>query len=259
MNTLISKDGTKIAYKKFGEGPALIIVLGALNTGNTGASLAKLLSPHFTAVTYDRRGRGKSTDTHPYVPEREVEDLTALITEMNEPVYLYGHSSGAAIALEVTRQSPRLVKKLAIYEAPYTTQDVEIKATKSYVAKLKKLLSDGKDADAVALFISHVGVSENQIAALKRMPMWKGLVAIAPTLAYDSDSLGEGYKLPKSLLTHITTRTLVMHGGKGSASMAETAKSISQLIPKAELYTIEGQDHGVSPKVVSPVLAKFFK
>src|SRR6185369_176370 len=173
MHTIISKDGTKIAYDKVGQGPAVVVVLGALNSRKSGANLAKLLAPHFTVVNYDRRGRGKSTNTLPYAPEREVEDLLAIIDELGEPVNLYGHSSGAAIVLRAAGQQPKQVKKLAIYEAPYTLTDDQIKAAKAYTEQLEKLLASGHDGDAVALFIGHVGVSEKQIAALKRLPMWK--------------------------------------------------------------------------------------
>lgn len=259
MNKVVSKDGTTIAYDKVGEGPVVIIVLGALNSRKTGAKLAKMLAPHFTAISYDRRGRGNSTDTAPYAPEREVEDLAAVIDDVGGSVYLYGHSSGAAIAMQTAKKLPKQVKKLAVYEAPYVLNADELKATKDYDEQLKKLLAAGKNGDAVALFIKHVGVSDKQIAALQRMPMWKGLVAMAPTLAYDSDTLGEGYALPKALLTGITTPTLVMHGGKGSESMRGTAEAISKTIPKAKLLTLEGETHGVSPKAVAPILMDFFK
>jgi len=89
MQKVTSKDGTKIAYDKVGQGPVVIIVLGALNSRKSGAKLAKLLAPRFTAISYDRRGRGDSTDTAPYAPEREVEDIAALIDEVGGPVFLY--------------------------------------------------------------------------------------------------------------------------------------------------------------------------
>lgn len=259
MDTIISKDGTKIAYDKVGQGPALIVVLGALNSRKSGANLAKLLAPHFTVINYDRRGRGSSTDTAPYAPEREIEDLAAIIDEVGETVFLYGHSSGAAIVLQAAAKLGKQIKKLALYEAPYSLTEDEVEAAKQYRGQLKKLLASGDDGDAVALFIGHVGVSEKQIAALKRLPMWKGLVAMAPTLAYDSDVLGEGHALPKALLARITTPTLVMHGGKGAPSMRDATQAIGKAIPKAQLLTVEGQDHGVSPKALAPVLHNFFK
>ena len=257
--TVKSKDGTKIAYEKVGTGPVVILVLGALNSRKSGASLAKLLASRFTVISYDRRGRGGSADTAPYAPQREVEDVAALIDEVGGPVYLYGHSSGAAIALEAAAKVRKHVRKLAIYEAPYTLDGDARKTAKEYNVRLKKLLKSGRNADAVALFIRLVGVSDKQIQAMRRLPMWRGLEAMAPTLAYDSDVLGEGHSLPTALLSRVTTPTLVMHGGAGAPSMRDVAQAISEAIPNSQLRMLAGQRHGVRPKVIAPVLADFFE
>jgi len=242
-----------------GRGPVIVLVLGALNSRKSGASLAKLLASRFTVISYDRRGRGESTDTVPYAPQREVEDLTALIDEIGEPAFLYGHSSGAALALEAAIKLGKQVRKLAIYEAPYALDGHARKAAKEYDRLLKKLLASGRNGDAVALFVRFVGVSDKQVQALRRMAMWRGLEALAPTLAYDNDILGEGHSLPTALLAGITTPTLVMHGGAGTPSMRDAAQAISEAIPKAQFRTIANQKHGVSPKVLAPVLADFFE
>jgi pimeloyl-ACP methyl ester carboxylesterase len=55
-------------------------------------------------IFYDRRGRGDSTDTTPYSPKREIEDIEALLNEFGGSGYLYGISSGAALALNATRE-----------------------------------------------------------------------------------------------------------------------------------------------------------
>lgn len=257
-STAVSKDGTKIVYDKVGDGQVVIIVLGALNSRKNGTKLAKMLASEFTVVSYDRRGRGASTDTAPYSPDREVEDLAALIDAVGGPVCLYGHSSGGAIVLEASLKLRKQVRKLAIYEAPYAVDADGREAAKDYYKALKKLLASGRNADAVALFIRSVGVSEKQIQALKRMSMWPGLVKMAATLAYDSEVLGAGHSLPKARFARITTRTLVMHGGAGTPSMRDAAQAISEVIPKAELRTLARQTHGVSPKVLAPVLEEFF-
>src|SRR3989440_8951860 len=102
MHVVTSKDGTKIAYDKQGEGPTVILVAGALcaRLSWSGPGLAKFLAPHFTVYNYDRRGRGDSGDTKPYAVEREIEDIEALIDEAGETASLYGHSSGGALAME---------------------------------------------------------------------------------------------------------------------------------------------------------------
>ena len=76
---VVSKDGTAIAYEKSGSGPPVILVSAALADGSGTRRLANELTPHFTVISYDRRGRGASTDTAPYAVEREVEDIEALI------------------------------------------------------------------------------------------------------------------------------------------------------------------------------------
>ena len=258
MEKVTSNDGTKIAYDMTGKGPALILVLGALNSRKSGAKLAKLLAARFTVISYDRRGRGNSTDTAPYSPQCEVEDIEALIGEVGEPVCLYGHSSGAALALEAAIKLRKKIGKLAIYEVPYTLDKNARKAANEYHKALKMLLAAGRKDDAVALFVRSVGVSDKQIQAMKRMPMWKGLEKLAPTLAYDSEVLGKGHALPAARLSHITIPTLVMHGGAGAPFMRDVAREISEAIPQAQLRTLARQTHGVSPKVLAPILEAFF-
>ncbi len=256
--TVVSKDRTTIAYDRFGTGPALVLVLGALNSRKSGTRLARLLAARFTVITYDRRGRAGSTDTAPYSPQREVEDIAALIGLVGAPVFVYGHSSGAALALEAAIQLRKQIGKLAIYEAPYALDEGARKAAIKYYKTLKKLLAAGREDDAVALFVRSVGVSDNQVQAMKRLPMWKGLVKLAPTLAYDSEVLGEGHALPADRLSRIHIPTLVMHGGAGAPSMRDAARAISEAIPHAQLRTLARQTHGVSPKVLAPVLEDFF-
>jgi pimeloyl-ACP methyl ester carboxylesterase len=73
MHTARSKDGTTIAFDRSGNGPALVVVDGALCYRASGPSgpLAALLADRFTVFTYDRRGRGDSGDTKPYAIDRK--------------------------------------------------------------------------------------------------------------------------------------------------------------------------------------------
>jgi pimeloyl-ACP methyl ester carboxylesterase len=118
-----SKDGTRIAYDKMGNGPVVILVLGALNTRQSGTELAKRLAPQFTVISHDRRGRGDSSNVLPYSPEREIEDIETLIDESGGSAYLYGHSSGAVLAIEAAIKLGKKVKKMALYEPPYNSSD----------------------------------------------------------------------------------------------------------------------------------------
>ncbi|NRQ36747.1 alpha/beta hydrolase, partial [Nonomuraea sp. NN258] len=120
MNKVTSEDGTVIAYDRVGQGPAVILVDGALSHRASGinTALAAALSGHFTVYTYDRRGRGESGDTTPHAPEREIEDLAALIAEAGGSAHVYGISSGAALALAAA-ESGLPITKLAVFEPPF--------------------------------------------------------------------------------------------------------------------------------------------
>src|SRR3989440_5353532 len=194
MHVVTSKDGSNIAYDKQGEGPAVILVAGALcaRLSWSGPQLSNLLAPHFTVYNYDRRGRGDSGDTKPYAVAREVEDIEALIDEAGGSAYLYGHSSGAALVLEAAIQLDPKIKKLALYDAPYHEEAVDRHAYKDYIKQLTQALAADHQGDAVAAFMHYVGMPTDQIEAMRQSPAWPQLEAIAPALAYDHAAiLGE--------------------------------------------------------------------
>src|SRR5436305_2295370 len=191
MHVVTSKDWTNIAYDKQGEGPAVILVAGALcaRLSWSGPQLSNLLAPHFTVYNYDRRGRGDSGDTKPYAVAREVEDIEALIDEAGGSASLYGHSSGAALALEAALRLGKKVKKLAMYEAPYNDDAEAGRAWKEYLKQLTEALAADRRGDAVALFMELVGTPADQIEAMRHAPVWPMFEAIAPTLAYNHSAI----------------------------------------------------------------------
>jgi hypothetical protein len=91
-----SADGTRVAYRRFGSGRPVVFVGGALSTAEAAGPLAAAFAEAgLQGVTYDRRGRGGSGDTAPYAPEREAEDLRAVIDAVDGAAVVLGHSSGA--------------------------------------------------------------------------------------------------------------------------------------------------------------------
>ncbi len=259
MSALTSRDGTTIAYEKTGAGPALILVDGALCYRSFGPmpDLAKLLAGRFTVYTYDRRGRGESSNSRPFAVAREVEDLDALIEAAGGSAFVYGISSGACLALEAAIQLGKKVKKLAMYEAPYNSDPAFRKPWQEYTQQLAEALSAGRRGDAVVLFMKLVETPAEQIEGMRQAPVWPMFEAVAPTLAYDAAEIGPDRSVPVKRAAKIVSRTLVMNG-TAIPFMRETAQALAGAIPGAQQRTLEGQTHNVDSKVLAPELIEFF-
>ena len=264
MNTVTSKDGTKIAYDKKGQGPALILVDGALCYRGFGPmpGLADLLAPHFTVYTYDRRGRGQSTNGVPYAVEREVEDIDALIDAAGGTAYLYGISSGACLVLEAAMKLGSKASKLALYEPPYNPDPAARQQWKDYRKQLDQALSEGRRGDAVVLFMKLVGTPSEMVEGMRNAPMWPMFEAVAPTLEYDAAAMGDDRTAPVKRATAVAVPTLVMDGGANLTMlpfMHVSATALAEAIPNAQHRTLEGQTHDVQAPVIAPVLVEFFQ
>src|SRR4051812_46038884 len=116
--TVTSPDGTRIDSQRYGQGRALVIVSGALFASELWLKVMPLISEQRSVVLVDRRGRGKSETGSRYAPEREIEDLLAVLAELEGPVDLLGHSSGAILALQVAERTPVHLERLILYEPP---------------------------------------------------------------------------------------------------------------------------------------------
>jgi pimeloyl-ACP methyl ester carboxylesterase len=258
MPVVTSSDGTPIGYEHTGEGPAVVLVDGAMchRGGGPMRPLAARLSGRFTVYAYDRRGRGESGDTPPYAVAREVEDLRAIIAQAGGRVCVYGISSGAALALAAAVSEPGIVR-LALYEPPFVAEVDPDAPVAEYAERLRDLLAAGRRGDAVAAFMAHVGLPAQMIAGMRTQPGWAGLEAIAPTLAYDEAVLGDG-RVPRDLASRISVSTLVLAGDASPDVLQRAAKATAEAIPAARLRMLDGQTHDVAPDALAPVLAEFF-
>jgi pimeloyl-ACP methyl ester carboxylesterase len=263
MSAITSKDGTTIAYEKRGTGPALVLVDGALTYRGFGPlqKLAELLSPHFTVYTFDRRGRGESSNSKPYSVDREIEDIEALIDAAGGSASIYGISSGACLALEAAIKLGYKARKIALYEPPYNSLDGAAQAWKDYRKQLADFLAAGRRGDAVALFMQFVGTPAEQVNGMRSSPVWPMFEAVAPTLAYDAEAMGSNRLAPVDRAAGVSMPALVMDGGANLAYMPfmhDTATRLVKAIPHAQQRTLEGQTHDVNPEVLAPVLEEFF-
>lgn len=262
MNTVRSKDGTHIAFEQHGTGPALILVDGALCYRASGPSrpLAALLADRFTVFVYDRRGRGDSGDTKPYSIDREIEDLDALITKAGGTAFVYGVSSGAALALEAANRGLP-IRKLALYESPCIVDDTHAPIPGDFLTRLNRLVAENRRGDAVKMFLRLVDLPAIAMLMMPLLPAWSKLKSVAHTLPYDITIVQDnqrGKPFSAGRWAGATMPTLAMDGSKSPTWMRNGMRALAGVLPNATFRTLEGQTHMLKADAAAPVLTEFF-
>jgi pimeloyl-ACP methyl ester carboxylesterase len=236
----------------------------------------EVLARHFTVFSYDRRGRGDSGDTAPYAVEREIEDIEAVINESGGPAFVYGHSSGAVLSLEATKEIPSMVRKLALYEPPFIIDGSRPPAPADYVDQVNRAIAVGRPGDGIAIFMTQVvGIPKEFVDQMRNASVsgspsddearqaseWAGMERMAHTLAYDGAIMGDtmfGKPLPSGRWAAVTLPTLVICGGTSEQFIQRGAQALVQELPNAQFRILEGQGHAVSPEVIASLLVEFF-
>jgi pimeloyl-ACP methyl ester carboxylesterase len=264
METVRSKDGTKIVFDRTGEGPPVILVGGAFSwRGWKGfVELAALLSSRHTVLNYDRRGHGDSGDTPPYTVERELEDLEAVIDAAGGSAHVWGLSSGGILALEAARAGAR-IDKLAVYEPPFIVDASDGLPPDDFGMRLEELIADERRSEAVKYYMAKVMGMPAVVPTLMSFwpPFWSKLKATAHTLPYEAvlvDGYVRGRPLERSYWSGVATPTLVVSGEKSPEKLRTGAKAIADALPKCEHRVLAGVSHNVKMDALAPELGEFF-
>ena len=255
MDITASTDGSAIAYDTIGDGPPIVLLAGALCTRGVTRPLADALGTRVRVLNPDRRGRGDSTDASgdPWTLEREIEDVAALIQVAGGTASLYGHSSGAGLALQCAAAGLP-VERLVLHDAPYNTDPASGPESREFYEQLLPLLREERHVDAVALFLGGMGMPEEVAREAAT-----GLQDVAPSLAYDSAAMGDadGGLVPEARLSSVPVPTLVLAGGTDHPFMVDVARILASGIPQATFVHLEGQSHDAPAEVVAPPILEF--
>lgn len=262
MPFVTSADGTQIGYSVIGNGPALVLVDGAMCSRDMGPAtpLAEQLKDSFTVYTYDRRGRGESGDTKPYATQRELEDLAAIIAAAGGSVKLYGISSGAALALEAANTLPGITA-MVVYEAPFFTDTTRKPVPTDYVEHMNALVANGDGGGAAKYFMQKgVNVPRFAIAMMQVTGMFRKMAPVGLTLPYDTAFVAPywTYKpIPANRWPNATMPVLAVGGSKSDTWMQNAQKDIAAKLPNAQHRTLVGQNHMVKPEAIAPIIREF--
>ncbi|TXS12271.1 MULTISPECIES: alpha/beta fold hydrolase [Streptomyces] len=263
---VVSADGTEIVFERSGSGPAVVLVASALADRSDTAELAALLAEDFTVINYDRRGRGASGDADAYAPDREIEDIAALIEHVGGTASLFGSSSGAVLALRAAAAGVN-VDRLALYEPPFVVAGDDDGPPRDLARQVNALLADGRDGDAVRYFMTRVqGMPGIAVFFMKLMPkVWSNLTGMARTLPYDIAVMGDtqqGEPLRAGEWNGVTVPTRVLTGGKSPAAFRRAADAVTEILPQADHRALPGLGHGavvMAPRKIAPQITEFLK
>ncbi len=241
METVISRDGTQIAYERTGEGPPLLLVHGTAGDSSRWKPIVPALSANYTVLAMDRRGRGGSGDCDCYALEREFEDVAAVVDSFDEPVRVLGHSMGGTCALEASLLSTN-IDRLILYEPDATPPGEEVHVG-DLIYRLDALLAAGKREAVLITFMRElVGMSDQELDLYQASPTWPARVAAAHTLPRELRA-AETYRYYAERFREMRVPTMLLTGGDSPPLFSEGVKVLDRTLRNSHIVVMPGQQH----------------
>jgi pimeloyl-ACP methyl ester carboxylesterase len=268
IHRAVSADGTEIAGRVQGDGPALVLVHGGIGDGDVAwAATLRHLTDRFTCYLPSTRGRGLSGDNPDHSPPRLEDDVTAFVDSIGESVFLAGWSGSGAWVLGTAARSDA-VTAVAVHEPtliPVMGED-DLAQTFHTMEQVGRAAADGRLVDAIRAFAPWI-CSDDEVAALEQTEFFQQWAGQVPAMLrfIEADSSYEG---PRSTdpdaLGRITAPVLLLRGRRtrlGSFFTA-SARFISQHVADAQTWELPGVGHFapvLAPESVAEELTTFFE
>lgn len=283
---MLSKDGTTISYQRWGKGPGIVVVHGAMQSAQSFSKLSEALSSGFSVYVPDRRGRGLSgpaRDDHNI--ERECEDIGALLQATGAEC-LFGLSSGAVICLQAARTLPS-VRRVALYEPPLPASSrpeppvpVSSRSSENWPARYRHELSAHRLASASVTVMHGTGTVPG---ALSRLPRFAQVIFMKIAMELDSRAAKDGRVSLKDLVPTMlvdmqvglpgpvspamfqgmAADVLLLGGSQSPQYLKDSLATLEASLPHATRTELPGLNHlssadGGQPERVAAELARFF-
>jgi pimeloyl-ACP methyl ester carboxylesterase len=255
--SLHSADGTRIGFRRFGSGPAIVFVHGSVSTHTDWMPAAKLLSTHYTCYVMDRRGRrGSGFGNGRYSVEREYEDVCAVLDAAGPGALLAGHSYGAICAMGAALLHP--VPKLVLYEPPLPVGGL-IAGEKLPV--YARAVAEGHLERAMEMGLNEFTRLRPQvIEGIRTSRGWPRLCHLAPTWTRELEAM-DALQSSVEHYRALACPVLLLIGTISTEHpMQNATRALAATLPNVRLRSLEGQDHlGLrgAPEQVAHHIAEF--
>ena len=240
MEKVTSRDGTRIAFRRSGTGPALLLVHGATADHSRWAPILPRFEDDFTIYTMDRRGRGGSGDTPEYDLMREAEDVAAVVEAIGQPTFVLGHSFGGLVSLEAALLTDR-VSKLILYEPPIPGISPPIPP--DVLDRMEALIDRGKLETALEVMMREVvRMPEHELAAYRQLPAWQVRIQLVPTIPREL-AIDRTYRFDPERFAGLKVPTMLLLGGDSPPTVRQEVETVDSALPKSQVVILPDQQH----------------
>ncbi|WP_433593711.1 alpha/beta fold hydrolase [Nocardia sp. CA-145437] len=267
METITTPAGIELAFDRYigGDAGTVILIGGAFGERKFSkmVKLAEQLAETYrlTVINYDRRGRGDSTDTPgEYNVDNEIDDIAALVEAAGGSAALFGWSSGAGLALRAAARVPGIDRVVA-FEPPFVVDDENFVPSPDLQDRLHELIAADRRAETVTFYMTEaMGMPRLFTAIMRFTPMWKSMLATAPSTAHDWAVMGpymRGTALDAADWSGVTAPTLVISGSKSGALLRTGAAAVAAVLPNAIHREVPKLSHNPNIGLLAPVAGEF--
>jgi pimeloyl-ACP methyl ester carboxylesterase len=254
----VEVNGVELEYEVTGSGEPVLLISPVIADGFLPLVSEPALADRHQLIRYHKRGWCGSTDTRaPVSVADHAADAAALLDRLGVPrAHIAGHSSGGAVALQLTLDHPERVQTLALLEVSL----LKLPACDAFLEEAGPALAAyaaGDHARAVANFMTTVsGLDSSASRALleERIPD-----AVAQAVE-DADTFF-GVELPALIewefgpqqASAIDRPVLSVLGSETEPAWFETAEFLRVSLPDVEEFTVDGVGHLLHIQDAEPV------
>ena len=238
-----ASDGTRLAYRRSGSGPPLVLVHGTASDGGRWRPILPFLEPTFSVFAFDRRGYGESGEAAGYAIADEFDDIACLVEAIGlGPAHLIGHSFGALCVLGAACRAG-VAKGVVLYEPPLPARP-EAYFPRDLIPAMREAMTRRDPDAAAAAFLSQVfAMGSEEILAFRRSAPWTRFRERAPNILRELEAVHALERAPDAFAA-CEAPALIVVGGESGPQYRETAALLHRVLPSSRVAVLEGQGHG---------------
>jgi pyruvate dehydrogenase E2 component (dihydrolipoamide acetyltransferase) len=247
--TRVSVNGTALAVETVGAGPPILLITGYGVDRRSWRRQVDGLAGAATVTSYDHRGIGDSARIGPgpvTIADLAADAAALLARGEHGPATVVGASLGAAVALELARQRPELIRGLVLI-TPVVLRDPRLEAVLRALGAYERSDDEARIRTMLAWMLgrehlAHAGKREAAAAALRAM------AAATPiaTLRLHGAALLDWLGAESANLDGITVPTLIVAGDDDILTPRAQTDAATRALSGARLVVLPGAGHAIA-------------